>query len=110
MANNSKSKAVFYVDAIGDVTCAISFLSCIEESYEVLLRLNDLPHWLRRHEIPPAIEQEFNRIEILPSERLSIEVVECSSPGFWETLGSLNPLKFIIDLIGAMLRWKEKPK
>lgn len=88
---------------------AISFLSDIQDSYENLYVLNyKIDEAKKKYEEkygkigslwyskgrPPALAPARNVRElVLPDERLSITKVSIGSPGFWEVLGSLNPLQ-----------------
>ncbi|OJV52972.1 MAG: hypothetical protein BGO31_04250 [Bacteroidetes bacterium 43-16] len=63
----------------------------------------DNRYLFRNYENSTNLLEILNKIDIekiiLPTERLSISRVNIQSPGFWEFLGSLNPLQQIREYI-----------
>ena len=107
MEEYPRRHAIVYVDKTGDIGQVQNFLNTIADSYETAHRLFELPEQLLPEKMHHLTGTDFENVSYLPSEHLHVASISCSSPGFWEFIGSLNPLKFITDLIEAIIRWKE---
>jgi hypothetical protein len=99
--------AIVYVDKTGDIGQVVNFLHAIADSYETAHRLYELPSQLPPEEMHHLTSNDLEKVGFLPSENLHVASINCASPGFWEFVGNLNPLKFITDLIEAIIKWKE---
>jgi hypothetical protein len=86
---------------IGEIT---TFLSDLEAAYDALYRLDTAGRGLRRYSriVPLEFLSELGyaliplnqqTLAIPPGDRLILDRVRIESPGFWEFLGSLNPLQ-----------------
>jgi hypothetical protein len=92
-----------------------AFLSDLEAAYTALLQLESAlprPESMKRY-FPPDIYWQFGPAilggipktevpdpeSVLPEFRLTIKRVRIESPGFWEFVGSLNPLQQIRDYL-----------
>lgn len=107
MEEPDRRHALIYVDRAGNIEQLVDFLSTIANTYEIAHRLFELPFQILHKEKPIFTQIDFEKVSYLPSEGLIVASIKCSSPGFWEIIGNLNPLKFITDLIQAILKWKE---
>lgn len=107
--NNSDDKSVLLIEAnrLGSVKEIISFLGDIENAYKGILRFNAIA------------DRVINSINLLPIDQLmEIDITEeglilsricIQSPGFWEFIGSLNPLEQIRKYVNDCYeRQKEK--
>lgn len=60
-------------------------------------------YFFRQHDRPINLIEFQSKLDIdrlvLPQDRLVITKINIQSPGFWEFLGSANPLQFIRDFI-----------
>lgn len=110
MEEHARRHALIYVDRTGDIEQIMSFLKTIAWAYETSHRLFELPFQVFLKERLIFTQNDFEKVSFLPSENLYIASINCSSPGFWEFVGNLNPLKFIIDMIEAINKWKESYK
>jgi hypothetical protein len=87
-----------------------SLLSCLDDLHRRFQSLDTLYILVRqRKPIPIAGEPLRILIEAATTnlELPRLESVELHSPGFWEILGSLSPLKFISD---CLTFWHERSK
>lgn len=99
----------------GSVAEITIFLQDLESSYNKLYLFNtamdyfdlDNPRFRRRY-FPwdefglPGFRfsvSEMSSESILPEDRLTIRQIQVASPGFWEFLGSLNPLQQIREYL-----------
>ena len=108
MVETKKRNAVFHVASVGSLPDARLFLSSLSSAYCTGIRLIELPEIYHKsiHEID--LDMAFQKIEILPSEELFISSIKVGSPGFWEFIGNLNPLNFIVEFSKMILDWKMK--
>jgi hypothetical protein len=112
-----------HVSVAGTVQQVIATLAAIEDAYLQIYAANLLLDKLsdaysgKRHKFPPFLEfgiypwplesgfpfstQQIRERLLLAEDELLISSVEISSPGFWEFLGTLNPLdqlrKYLCD-------------
>jgi hypothetical protein len=103
----TKNRAKLRIEAEGGVpvSSARELLASVEHAYNGLLILESMteprsvsnPSWI------PSVDfsVEASSGMVLPTDRLVLSAVELSSPGFFEFLGSLNPLevirKYLVD-------------
>jgi hypothetical protein len=104
--------ATFYTIDFGELRVAIAFLSSVRNTYNDVVRLFEMPlqrvPW--RSEKHIDLDELFRRCTVLKSEELRLGAVHLSSPGFWEFIGRLNPLNFLVELTKLILEWSERKK
>lgn len=107
----SVTNAAFYVSRPGSVQNSIDFLKALSDTYNILIKLNELPTMSSFFsEKIINYSDSLDQIKVLPSEELYISSVRFSSPGFWEVFGKLNPLNFIVEITKSILDWKIRNK
>jgi len=102
---STTEKGMIRIDGEGGlpVSEVRQLLSTIEHAYNSLLifeaatepastsRTGGVPIWTPE----PKFSLEESMTLVLPSDRLVLQRVELASPGFWEFMGTLNPLEVI---------------
>ena len=102
-----QEKAVLHIHALrgGIVDEIVSFLTDLQNAYENLYALNlridevkektkgDDYFYAPRTRTPSLSPVRRVRDVVLPAERLFVFKIAIESPGFWEFVGSLNPLQ-----------------
>jgi len=84
----------------GDIPLADArqFLLALEHAYNclVIFQAATQPSSVAERWIPgPDFGIDISESMVLPSNRLVLSVVKVASPGFWEFLGSMNPLEIL---------------
>ena len=106
---------IIHTERTGTISETTTFLTDLERVYTGLLHLEGAVCAIRhpRHPFPPELLWEFgppvisrgfdadtsDPAMILPEFRLELRSVRIESPGFWEFVGSLNPLQQIREYL-----------
>jgi len=95
----------------------VAFLSDLNSAYSHLwafeLTVSDLEpvserRWLERAKKPPTLRPIKDVLRIVyPEEKLVLTKAAIESPGFWEFLGSLNPLREIREFLNDRHRRRQ---
>lgn len=118
-----QGKLIITADRCGTILEITSFLNDLEAAYIALYQFSSFDAESRMHRRRWPIEllldfyepigiPEFRRaslspIEIPPPDRLVLNRVRIESPGFWEFLGSLNPLQHIREYLNDRHRRRQ---